>query len=133
MSKEDVINYVMTTPGNPNKAVLSGMLDSVADAGGGSTMIVNVDVTDPQNPTIDRAFQEIKDAYNNGIEVIAKYPYTGGPGGTTYANARISAIDVTNGEIMAFRFQTVDSTGSGTIVASVFIADGSASYSNRNL
>ena len=34
MSKEDVINYVMTTPGNPNKAVLSGMLDSVAQSGG---------------------------------------------------------------------------------------------------
>ena len=35
MSKEDVINYVMTTPSNPNKAVLEGMLDSIADAGGG--------------------------------------------------------------------------------------------------
>ncbi len=34
MSKEDVINYVMTTPGNPNKAVLSGMLDSIAQSGG---------------------------------------------------------------------------------------------------
>lgn len=34
MSKEDVINYVMTTPGNPNKAVLSGMLDSIAESGG---------------------------------------------------------------------------------------------------
>ena len=35
MSKEDVINYVMTTPSNPNKAVLEGMLDSIIDAGGG--------------------------------------------------------------------------------------------------
>lgn len=34
MSKEDVINYVMTTPGNPNRAVLNGMLDSM---GGGSS------------------------------------------------------------------------------------------------
>lgn len=29
MSKEDVINYVMTTPNNPNRAVLSGMLDGI--------------------------------------------------------------------------------------------------------
>ena len=33
MSKEDVINYVMTTPGNPNRAVLEGMLDSISDGG----------------------------------------------------------------------------------------------------
>ena len=29
MGKEDIINYVMTTPGNPNRAVLTGMLDGV--------------------------------------------------------------------------------------------------------
>ena len=34
MSKEDVMDYVMTTPSNPNRAVLSGMLDSVAESGG---------------------------------------------------------------------------------------------------
>ena len=49
MSKEDVMDYVMTTPGNPNKAVLEGMLDSIAEAGGGGdeylgihTVTVNV-------------------------------------------------------------------------------------------
>ena len=30
MSKEDVINYVMTTPNNPNRAVLEGMLDEIS-------------------------------------------------------------------------------------------------------
>ena len=34
MSKEDVINYVMTTPNNPNRAVLEGMLDGMAQGGG---------------------------------------------------------------------------------------------------
>lgn len=34
MSKEEIIDYVMTTPGNPNRAVLEGMLDSVVNAGG---------------------------------------------------------------------------------------------------
>lgn len=40
MSKEDVMDYVMTTPSNPNRAVLSGMLDSIADAGGGSRVLL---------------------------------------------------------------------------------------------
>ena len=33
MSKEDVINYVMTTPNNPNRAVLEGMLDEIEKGG----------------------------------------------------------------------------------------------------
>ena len=33
MSKEDVINYVMTTPGNTNRAVLGSMLDSIKGDG----------------------------------------------------------------------------------------------------
>ena len=48
MSKEQIIDYVMTTPGNSNKAVLSGMLDSVADAGGGVEILtVQWGVTTP--------------------------------------------------------------------------------------
>ena len=35
MTKQEIIDYVMTTPSNPNKAVLEGMLDSIANAGGG--------------------------------------------------------------------------------------------------
>lgn len=30
MTKENVINYVMTTPNNPNRAVLEGMLEEVS-------------------------------------------------------------------------------------------------------
>lgn len=33
MSKEDVIDYVMTTPGNSNRAVLNGMLDDMIKQG----------------------------------------------------------------------------------------------------
>jgi len=35
MTKQEIIDYVMTTPSNPNKAVLEGMLDSIINAGGG--------------------------------------------------------------------------------------------------
>lgn len=35
MSKEDIINYVMTTPNNPNRAVLEGMLEENGDGSSG--------------------------------------------------------------------------------------------------
>ena len=42
MNKEEIIDYVMTTPNNPNKAVLEGMLDSFSDGegGGGSSRVL---------------------------------------------------------------------------------------------
>ena len=36
MTKQEIIDYIMTTPSNPNKAVLEGMLDSLSDEEGGS-------------------------------------------------------------------------------------------------
>ena len=43
MTKQEIIDYIMTTPSNPNKAVLDGMLDSFSDdegGGGGSSRIL---------------------------------------------------------------------------------------------
>ena len=42
MTKQEIIDYVMTTPSNPNKAVLEGMLDSFSDGegGGGSNRVL---------------------------------------------------------------------------------------------
>ena len=71
MSKEDIINYVMTTPNNPNRAVLSGMLDSIAEAGDGSTepLIVGfrpqAEVTQGDRQ-LDKTFGEIWNAYREG-------------------------------------------------------------------
>lgn len=44
MGKEEVIEYVMTTPGNPNRAVLSGMLDSIAESGGGTVEVSKIKI-----------------------------------------------------------------------------------------
>jgi len=43
MTKQEIIDYIMTTPSNPNKAVLEGMLDSFSDGegGGGDEMFAN--------------------------------------------------------------------------------------------
>lgn len=75
MSKEDIINYVMTTPGNPNRAVLEGMLDSIANAGGG-TLRVNIASSDQTEGTItyDKTWQEVHDALESGMDVTYQYP-----------------------------------------------------------
>ena len=71
MSKEDVINYVMTTPNNPNRAVLEGMLDGASDSGN-NLLIVNATSTDYQTVVeIDKTFDEIVDfALQGGIVVM---------------------------------------------------------------
>lgn len=74
MSKEDVINYVMTTPSNPNKAVLSGMLDGIAStSGGGTPLLVNAVYDGEGKYDLDKTFGEIRNAFNSGrIVVITK-------------------------------------------------------------
>ena len=64
MNKEDIINYVMTTPGNPNRAVLSGMLEDVSE-GGGTSMIVRMNT----EGVADKTWQEVYDALANGTSV----------------------------------------------------------------
>lgn len=73
MSKEDIIDYVMTTPSNPNKTVLEGMLDSIAEAGGGSAapLIVNVSYNEAdQQFYMDKTFGEIRTAFESARPVI---------------------------------------------------------------
>lgn len=50
MSKEDVINYVMTTPNNPNRAVLEGMLDSITGASEEMIILTEESVTTQVRP-----------------------------------------------------------------------------------
>ena len=59
MSKEQVIDYVMTTPGNPNRAVLSGMLDSLtgSDAGGLKNKTLTITAVDNASLSLSPLFQ----------------------------------------------------------------------------
>ncbi len=63
-SKEDIINYVMNSPANSNRAVLEGMLEDVSE-GGGTSMIVRMDA----EGMTDKTWQEVYDALANGILV----------------------------------------------------------------
>ena len=44
MSKEQVMDYVMNSPANTNPNVLSGMLDSVAESGGGTVEVSKIKI-----------------------------------------------------------------------------------------
>ena len=45
MDKNDIIEYVMTTPHNTNRAVLSSMLNQLTEGGGGSSDFSTATVT----------------------------------------------------------------------------------------
>ena len=67
MSKEDIINYVMTTPGNPNRAVLNGMLDSVGE-GGSSGYSVDTKRVEIYNGSFTTELDPIDNVYPAYIE-----------------------------------------------------------------
>ena len=94
MSKEDVMDYVMTTPSNPNRAVLEGMLDeisgtqlpspTVSDNGkvlgvdNGEYKLVEqssrgkfvITATESEGHfTFDKTYTEIEDAFNSGTDI----------------------------------------------------------------
>ena len=80
MSKEQVMDYVMNSPANTNPNVLSGMLDSIADAGGGGTLLFVVNGTPniaDLTVTTDKTYEEIRAAYDSGALVIMKCDYYG--------------------------------------------------------
>ena len=90
MGKKQVIDYVMNSPANTNKAVLEGMLDGMGGAdvpaptaedtgkvlgvnesgsyalveqsGGGDLMVVGVVMPDPYTKKIDKDYEEVKAA-----------------------------------------------------------------------
>lgn len=50
MTKQEIIDYVMTTPGNPNRAVLEGMLDSIIKTSEEMTILTEESVTTQIRP-----------------------------------------------------------------------------------
>ena len=93
MDKNDIIDYVMHTPHNTNRAVLSGMLNQLAEGGGGGgaePLIVNTSVVE-SIVTLDKTWQEVYDAFMNGGNIIIHYeevlPFT-----TLESNYAVSAV-----------------------------------------
>ena len=82
MGKNDIINYVMETPGNSNPAVLGSMLESYSSGGSGGGGWVEEFTwwLNPENPQYDlRAISthtadEILAAYRTGANVVFHIP-----------------------------------------------------------
>lgn len=73
MTKQEIIDYVMNTPANTNPNVLSGMLDSIANAGGG-TLRVNITSFNPTDGSVyDKTWQEVHDALESGMDVTYQH------------------------------------------------------------
>jgi hypothetical protein len=76
---DEVIDYVMETPGNTNPNVLRGMLQN--SSGGGNVLVVKVKPnTETGKPTMNKTWKEIFDAVcvsiyiiNNGENYMHKY------------------------------------------------------------
>ena len=68
MDKEKVLDYVMNSPGNSNRAVLSGILDSFAGESGGDSDFSIAQIT--INGTINGVLPVCHDHDENGMGVL---------------------------------------------------------------
>lgn len=72
MGSKEVIDYVMNSPGNTNRAVLSGILNSAADGGesGGGVFDVHFAYnTDTGTWSSDKTLSQVLNAWNSGLFV----------------------------------------------------------------
>lgn len=72
MDKNDIIEYVMHTPHNTNRAVLSSMLNQLADgsAGGSDLYRINVNVSPQEVVYCDTSFEDIMSAHDDDGKLI---------------------------------------------------------------
>ena len=72
MDKNDIIEYVMHTPHNTNRAVLSSMLNQLADgsAGGSDLYRINVSVSPQEVVYCDTSFEDIMSAHDDDGKLI---------------------------------------------------------------
>lgn len=66
MDKEEIINYVMETPGNTNPNVLRSLLDSEPED---NKFIVTLTLTSETGGTMDKSNKEIAEAFNEGKQI----------------------------------------------------------------
>lgn len=72
MTKEEILDYVMNTPDNTNRMVLSDMLDSFSSGGGNIAPLITTFVDEPTEGDyqIDKTFGELLEAFENGTPCI---------------------------------------------------------------
>lgn len=72
MDKDTILDYVMSSPENTNRAVLSSMLDSMGGGEMSSILIVNQTYDyDNSRRILDKTWKEIDDAVRSGIVCVS--------------------------------------------------------------
>lgn len=75
MDKDKILDYVMNSPENTNRAVLSSMLDSMSSGGGNDESIFIIkglySGNTISNPS--KTFEEMLEAYNSGKLLVFRY------------------------------------------------------------
>lgn len=82
MDKNDIIEYVMNTPHNTNRAVLSSMLNQLADGSGGDSDLyrILVWITPQEEVQCDTSFEDIVSAHDDdGKLIIDQFGYVYSP------------------------------------------------------
>ena len=70
---DEVINYVMETPGNTNPNVLRGMLQNSSGGGNAAFYVTFSGSTSESTAACDKTFAEVKEAYDAGKVIITRY------------------------------------------------------------
>jgi len=97
MTKEEILNYVMDTPENTNRMVLSDMLDEFNTGGGSDGICLIVISPDPDtgNPVADKTFTEAIEALEQNKIVQIKVAMQEGMGTYYFAKKYNSETSIT--------------------------------------
>ena len=110
MDKEEIINYVMETPGNSNPAVLGSMLEQYNSGSGSNEEVLLVYFQNIMgNITCDKTFAEISEA------VSVEHKFVFGVTNHPLAAQRYMFLTLTDNAPNNIIFQSIPSGGSGTV------------------
>lgn len=131
MTKEEIINYVMNTPTNTNRAVLSSMLDDYNGGGGGSGEMV---FTEEFKTSLLNIFEQVAYVNGNGQNYYdtLEAAMNTAPAPTPKALTSISAV-FTQGANVIYDSDTLDSLKQYLVVTAHYDDGSSATITNYTL
>ena len=81
MTKNEILNYVMTTPENVNRQVLRYMLNELEGEGGGGSTVdvfyINFSLEGSNTIVMDKTMEEIGEAFEQGKLIYGNFLSTG--------------------------------------------------------
>lgn len=124
MTKEEILDYITSTPENANRRVLSDMIDELisSSGGGGGGLIANITIAQSgvvETYTLDKTWQEINDAMTSG-KLVLLYGESENRGTEIYAVTNCCKSDLPADAETPFRLCTYTSDGPLSNYAQVF-------------